>query len=78
MNEKCYGCAAADQCPTACQYESIMCTMKRMQSGQTKGQLMRRRGEYKTHCPACGQLVREMGIERFCNNVKCIERYKPL
>jgi len=80
MDKKCYSCAAVDQCSVVCEYGSVLCTMKRMQSGQTKGELKRRTGERKdtASCPACGSLLREIGDERFCNNIFCIDRYKPI
>lgn len=59
MNENCLRCAAIDNCSVACEYGSIMCTIRRLQSGQTKAE------EKKLHrnnvvernvvyCPNCG------------------------
>lgn len=51
MDKRCEGCATLKDCPTIYEYGSVMCLMKRMQSGQTKGELENTRN---SHCPHCG------------------------
>lgn len=76
MQEKCYNCAAKHKCSAAVEFGSIICMANRLQSGQSKGSFI---GERKTadakYCAYCGNPLRVIGTERFCDNVRCINRY---
>ena len=76
MNDNCYICPERDECSVAIDCGSIMCQVKRMQSGTTKGDVAKKETR-PTTCSKCGQPLRVIGQERFCNNVQCVERYKP-
>lgn len=52
MYEQCRKCCAKDICPAAAMPGSIMCMMKRMQSGKTHGD-----EEKQRRCPHCGRLL---------------------
>lgn len=53
---------------------SVMCLMNRMRYCGTHAEEEPRRqqGDY---CQYCGHRLREIGRERFCNNVNCRNRY---
>lgn len=50
--EKCERCVAQNECPAGAMPGSIMCLMKRMQSGKTHGDENRERN--RRRCPHCG------------------------
>ena len=54
MDNKCNGCAAAVNCPTACEPGSIMCMVKRLQSGQAKADQQRKMNNTR-FCQSGGQ-----------------------
>lgn len=41
MNEECKTCKSNKECSTAVQYNSVMCMIKRMQSNQTKADILK-------------------------------------
>lgn len=53
---------------------SVLCLMNRMRYCGTHAEEepRRQRGDY---CQYCGHRLREIGRERFCNNVNCRNRY---
>lgn len=53
MFQQCRSCCARDICPAEAMPGSIMCMMKRMQSGQTHGDEVRR----QRRCPYCGRII---------------------
>lgn len=58
----------------AAQPGSVMCMVNRMRYGGThadEGQ-PRQAGHF---CQFCGQPLKEIGRERFCNNVNCRNRF---
>ena len=70
----CYYCKAKKYCMAAAQPGSMMCLVNRMRYGGTHAddQPPRQAGGF---CQYCGQPLREIGRERFCNNVNCRNRY---
>lgn len=70
----CYDCKAKSVCAAVVQRGSVMCLMNRMRYCGTHAEEEPRRqqGDY---CQYCGHRLREIGRERFCNNVNCRNRY---
>lgn len=52
MYRQCVDCIARDKCPAAAMPGSVMCMIKRMQSGKTHGDEIRKR-----KCPHCGKEI---------------------
>ena len=74
--ENCYNCGAKKNCSAAVGFGSIMCTINRMQSGQSKADFIGTHRKAETrYCAYCGKPLRVIGSERFCNNVQCTNRY---
>lgn len=71
----CYTCKAKSECSAAAQPGSIMCMVNRLRLGGTHAdeEPVRQPGEF---CQYCGQRLRVIGTERFCNNVRCPNRYQ--
>ena len=74
----CVNCAARHKCGAAVEYGSIMCTINRMQSGQTKGDFVSPKRSEPLYCQYCGKSLKIIGNQRFCNNVQCLNRYKEV
>lgn len=70
----CYDCKAKSVCAAVVQPGSVLCLMNRMRYCGTHAEEEPRRqqGDY---CQYCGHRLREIGRERFCNNVNCRNRY---
>lgn len=70
----CYDCKAKSVCAAVVQPGSVLCLMNRMRYCGTHAEEepRRQRGDY---CQYCGHRLREIGRERFCNNVNCRNRY---
>lgn len=70
----CYDCKAKSVCAAVVQPGSVMCLMNRMRYCGTHAEEEPRRqqGDY---CQYCGHRLREIGRERFCNNVNCRNQY---
>ena len=70
----CYYCKAKAQCSAAVMPGSVMCLINRMHHGGTHADEMpqRQKGDF---CMYCGQHLRQIGSERFCNNPNCRNRY---
>ena len=70
----CYDCKAKSVCAAVVQRGSVICLMNRMRYCGTHAEEEPRRqqGDY---CQYCGHRLREIGRERFCNNVNCRNRY---
>lgn len=71
----CYTCKAKSECSAAAQPGSIMCMVNRMRFGGTHAdeEPTRQPGRF---CQYCGHPLREIGMERFCNNVNCPNRFQ--
>ena len=57
MNEiynQCRDCCAKDECPAAAMPGSVMCMIKRMNSGKTHGDEIR---STQKRCPHCGMPI---------------------
>lgn len=78
LNKECTYCKAAPTCSTACEYGSIMCMFKRLQCGQTKSDIPRVSDEQPRYCAHCGQPLKVIGTETFCDNVRCVNRYQNI
>lgn len=76
MWDECRGCESIDECPTAVQPGSLMCLSKRMSNRQTKGQQIKAADGYTPtlggNCRICGNPLRIIGTQRFCNNLNCL------
>lgn len=70
----CYYCKAKKYCMAAAQPGSMMCLVNRMRYGGTHADDAPPR-QVGGFCQYCGQPLREIGRERFCNNVNCRNRY---
>lgn len=70
----CYYCKAKEYCIAAAQPGSMICLVNRMRYGGTHADDAppRQAGGF---CQYCGRPLREIGRERFCNNVNCRNRY---
>lgn len=70
----CYDCKAKEVCIAAAEPGSVMCMINRMRYGGTHADdgPRRQQGDY---CQYCGHRLRELGRERFCDNVECRNRY---
>ena len=71
---KCYECKARFKCNAAVQQGSVACMVNLMKYGGTKSDNMTQR-QPGNFCQYCGQPLRVIGTERFCNNVNCYNRY---
>lgn len=71
---ECHNCKAKNVCIAAAQPGSVVCLINRMRYGGTHAEeaIRRQQGDY---CQYCGYRLREIGRERFCNNVNCRNRY---
>lgn len=71
---ECYNCKAKAHCIAAVQPGSVMCKINLMKYGGTHADdaPYRQVGNY---CQYCGERLRVIGTERFCNNVNCEHRY---
>ena len=72
----CYNCTAKSFCIDACQPGSIICTLNRLRTRKTKAETAKPM-ERTSFCGYCGKPLRIIGVERFCNNVQCLNRYEP-
>lgn len=52
MYRQCRNCCARKECPSAAMPGSVICTIKRLQSGKTHGD-----EDMKRRCPHCGRLI---------------------
>lgn len=50
--DKCNVCPVRKECPVACEPGSVMCMVKRLQSGKTHGD-----EPHKRRCPHCGMPI---------------------
>lgn len=71
----CDTCPARNECIVACEPGSIMCMINRIRSGKTHGDMTTSK-RFPVYCQYCGEHLKVIGSERFCNNVKCLNRYK--
>lgn len=78
LDKECAYCKAAPICSTTCEYGSIMCMIKRLQSGQTKADEAQVLTTQPKYCAYCGQPLKVIGTETFCNNVRCVNRYQNI
>ena len=70
----CYYCKAKEYCIAAAQPGSMICLVNRMRYGGTHADDAPPR-QVGGFCQYCGHPLREIGRERFCNNVNCRNRY---
>lgn len=70
----CYDCKAKSVCAAVAQPGSVICLMNRMRYCGTHAEEEPRR-QQGDFCQYCGHRLREIGRERFCNNVNCQNRY---
>lgn len=71
----CYYCKAKAKCIAGVMPGSMMCLLNRMHYGGTHADEMPQRQE-GAFCMYCGQRLRQIGSERFCNNPSCRNRYE--
>lgn len=71
---ECYYCKAKGKCGAEVQPGSVICTINRMKYGGTHAddRPPRQAGGF---CQYCGHPLREIGRQRFCNNVNCQNRF---
>lgn len=71
----CYSCEAKTKCIAAVQPGSVMCVVNRVRYCGTHADEAQKQqqGDY---CQYCGQRLRVIGRERFCNNVNCRNRFE--
>lgn len=70
----CNSCKARTHCPAAVKPGSIVCMSNSIRYGGTHADdtPVRQPGDF---CQYCGQKLRVIGSERFCNNPQCVNRY---
>ena len=73
----CYYCKANAKCSAGVMPGSVMCMVNRLHYGGTHADEMpqRQKGDF---CMYCGQHLRQIGSERFCNNPSCRNRYEKV
>lgn len=71
---ECYNCKAKEHCIAAAQPGSVICMMNILKYGGTHADDAPPR-QASNFCQFCGQPLRVIGTERFCNNVNCQNRY---
>lgn len=74
---ECYFCKAKQYCIAAAQPGSVICMINRMRYGGTHADDTPTK-QTGTYCQYCGKKLREIGQQRFCNNVQCLNRYKDV
>lgn len=74
--DDCYYCKAKAHCIAAAQPGSVVCMINRMRYGGTHAD--DRPKIQAAFCPYCGQRLRIIGNQRFCNNVQCGNRYESV
>lgn len=70
----CYDCKAKYICSSAVQEGSVMCLINKIHSGVTHGDEEQK--PQARYCSYCGQPLKITGSQKFCNNVRCINRFK--
>lgn len=70
----CYYCKAKNECMEAAQPGSVVCLVNRMRFGGTHADDRPPR-QVGNFCQFCGRPLRQIGEERFCNNVNCRNRF---
>lgn len=73
----CYNCKAKNNCMSAVQEGSVMCLVNKMRYGGTHGE-EEPKIQQGWFCQYCGQPLKEMGMERYCNNPRCRNAYKSV
>ena len=73
----CYNCKAKKECIAAAQPGSVVCLVNRIRYGGTHADEAPPR-QLGRSCQYCGHPLREIGSERFCNNVNCPNRYQSV
>lgn len=70
----CYYCKAKSRCLAAVQPGSVVCMINRLNFGGSHADdhPTRQAGSF---CQFCGQPLKQIGEERFCNNVNCRNRF---
>lgn len=53
MYYQCQNCCARNECPAAAMPGSVICTLKKIQSGKTHGDEIKER----KRCPHCGRFI---------------------
>lgn len=72
----CYNCKAKNNCMSAVQEGSVMCLINKMKYGGTHGEEDLPQRQQGNFCQYCGQPLKTIGVERFCNNPRCQNRYQ--
>ncbi len=70
----CYYCQAKNNCIAAAEPGSVIYMINRMRYGGTHADDSPKR-QTGGYCQHCGQPLKEIGRQRFCNNPKCTNRY---
>lgn len=74
----CYDCYAKAYCMAAAEPGSVVCMINRMMrygGAHADDRPPRQAGDF---CQYCGQRLRVIGTERFCNNVNCPNRFESV
>ena len=75
----CSKCPARQSCIAAAKPGSVYCVIKLMQTGASKADMESATPQQlPDFCPYCGRPLRIIGNERFCNNLRCLNRYQPM
>jgi hypothetical protein len=72
----CYYCHAKTFCGAAVQPGSVVCMVNQMRYGGTHAGDPPPVGDRGTYCRFCGQPLKIIGRERFCNNPRCGHHYE--
>lgn len=72
----CFYCKAKEHCIAAAQPGSVVCMVNRLRYGGTHAdEPQRQPGNY---CQFCGQPLKVIGNQRFCNNTRCTNRFNDV
>ena len=89
MNENCLRCEAIDRCSVACEYGSIACNIRRIISGQKKGDAIEPciNKTEKAFCSYCGKPLKYTKVQyadgrkaaiKVCSDVRCCNYMKAV
>ena len=71
---RCHSCKAKNVCSAAVQPGSIICSLNLMRYGGTHADNCPPT-QAPEYCQYCGHPLKVIGSERFCNNVRCNNRF---
>lgn len=74
---RCYACKAKEYCSAAVQPGSFVCMVNLMRYGGTHADDTPLR-QYGNFCQYCGNPLKVVGSNRYCDNVLCENRFRSV